>query len=402
MAKRFRYEAVTTNGAIVRGVVEGKKAKAVTAALVDQGLRVHVVAKLAGQSRITLTNNKIKLVQLMHFSRQMAAFIRAGVPVIDGIDTIRQELKDKPFKKALGHISDALRSGDSFAAAMATSSGAFPDFFISALRSAELTGQLDTVLDRLAIYIERSLESRRKIRSTLAYPIVVVLTALLTVVVLAGFVMPRFKVFFESFDAQLPLPTRIMLGATDFVTAWWYLLAGGLLGVGVALYAFSRTRRGRHWRDRLVLKVPLLADVLRHIIIERFCRILASMVQAGVPLPDSLRLAAASTNNHVYEKALGIARDEMMQGGGISAPMKRTRLFPGGLIQMMRVGEDTGTLDEQLEGMATFYEKELEYKLKNLTTLIEPAAILTVGLLVGFVAVALVSAMYGIYSQVQF
>jgi type IV pilus assembly protein PilC len=269
------------------------------------------------------------------------------------------------------------------------------------LRSVELTGQLDLVLDQLSQYLERDLEARRKIKAALAYPAMVMLMSLMTVGIMAGFVLPKFKVFFDSLDAKLPLPTRILLGGTGILTTWWWaLLMAVVLGIA-GLLTLARTPFGRRMKDGTMLKLPAVGVVVRFAVVERFCRILSSMVQAGVPLPDALRLAADGTNNVYYEDALMTARESMIEGQGLADPIAHTGLFPGAVTQMLKVGENTGTLDEQLESMAAYYEKELEYKLKNLTTLFEPIAILAMGLLVGFVAVALVSAMYGIYQQVN-
>ncbi|MGW5532528.1 type II secretion system F family protein, partial [Streptomyces xanthochromogenes] len=239
------------------------------------------------------------------------------------------------------------------------------------------------------------------IRSALTYPGLVMGLALAVVLVLVIFVLPRFKVFFDSFHAELPLPTRILLGFTDFVTVWYPLIVGVLVALVAALIAGLRTERGRVLRDRFLLATPVVGDVVRFMVIERFCRILTSMIKAGVPIPESLSLAGSGTNNLVYERSIGTARTEMLEGGGISRPMARTKLFPGAVTQMMRVGEETGTLDDQLENVSEFYEKELQHKLKRMTSLFEPTVVIMVGVVVGFVAVALISAIYGVYNQVN-
>ena len=219
------------------------------------------------------------------------------------------------------------------------------------------------------------------------------------VILLTTFVLPKFKLFFTSFHQQLPLPTRILLNTASFISSfWWALLLGaGLVIVGMLWYL--RDPRGRVRLDRFVLRIPLIGQTLRFAMVERFCRILASMTAAGVALPDALDVAGAAMGNLHIARALNVARDDMMQGQGIAIPLSRTTLFPPAAVQMLRVGEDTGQLDTQLEAAATFYERELDYKIKKLTSLFEPAVLVFMGLLVGFVAVALVSAMYGIFSH---
>jgi type IV pilus assembly protein PilC len=269
------------------------------------------------------------------------------------------------------------------------------------LKAAELTGRLDSVLDQLSRYIERDLEARRKIRAAMTYPALIGVMSLVTVGILSVFVLPRFKTFFESFHAKLPLATRMVLATGNFVGTWWWVIAIVVVTLVLGLLGLLRTAAGRTGLDKALLKVPVVADVVRYAIVERFCRILASMVNAGVPLPDAMVVVTESARNKVYERALVKVRDAMLEGEGLATPITRTNLFPAAVTQMVRVGENTGTLDIQLETAAAFYEQELDYKIKKLTTLFEPAMIIFMGLVVGFVAIALVSAMYGIFRQVK-
>jgi type IV pilus assembly protein PilC len=222
-----------------------------------------------------------------------------------------------------------------------------------------------------------------------------------TVGILSVFVLPRFKTFFASFHAKLPLATRTVLAAGNFVGTWWWAILIGVVIAVVGIVVTLRTTVGRVALHKALLKLPVVADVVRYAIVERTCRILASMVKAGVPLPDAMIVVAESAGNKVYERALVKVREAMLEGEGIATPITRTNLFPAAVTQMVRVGENTGTLDIQLQTAAAFYEQELDYKIKKLTTLFEPAMIIFMGLVVGFVAIALVSAMYGIFRQVN-
>ncbi|MYV88833.1 type II secretion system F family protein [Streptomyces sp. SID1034] len=398
----FKYVALAPDGKRATGVLTGSSVDGVTDNLTRQGYDVQSV-KASGRNllQLELTAEKVDLVELSNFSRQMGAFIKAGVPILDALEIIRAETKDKKLGRVLVDVMDSLRFGESFAVAMAAHTTALPPFYMSVLRSAEATGELDVVMAQLARYIERDVEGRRSIRSALTYPGLVMGLALAVVLVLVIFVLPRFKVFFDSFHAELPLPTRILLGFTDFVTVWYPLIVGVLVALVAALIAGLRTERGRVLRDRFLLATPVVGDVVRFMVIERFCRILTSMIKAGVPIPEALSLAGSGTNNLVYERSIRTARTEMLEGGGISRPMARTKLFPGAVTQMMRVGEETGTLDDQLENVSEFYEKELQHKLKRMTSLFEPTVVIMVGVVVGFVAVALISAIYGVYNQVN-
>lgn len=399
---RFKYAALTPEGEQLVGVIKGSSIEGVTDSLTRQGLEVSLV-KPEGRSimQFELTPKKIKPLELANFSRQMAAFVASGLPLLDALAIIEEETASKALKKVVQEVADSLRFGESFATAMAAHTDAFPPFYMSVLQSAEATGELDTVLRQLSKYVERDMEAKRKIRAALAYPSIVMVMAFVTVAVITVFVLPRFKTFFKSFDAKLPLPTRMLLAFTDFLTNWWVVMVGVFVALVVFVIAGLRVERGRWYRDRLLLRLWVLGDVVRFTIVERFCRVLTSMLEAGVPIPEALRLASVGTNNLVYQRSLDLARSQMLEGDGIARPILRTELFPRTVTSMMRVGEETGTLDEQLEAMAAYYENELQYKLKKLTTLFEPMAIIFVGVFVGFVAIALVSAMYGIFNQVE-
>lgn len=401
MAK-FKYAAVTPAGEQLVGTVKGSSVDGVTESLTRQGMQVRLV-KAEGRNllNVELTPKKVKPVELANFSRQMAAFVAAGLPLIDALSIIEEEATSKTLSKVVREVSDSLQFGEGFASAMAAHTEAFPPFYMSVLQSAEATGELDVVLRQLARYVERDMEAKRKIRAALAYPGLVMLMSLVTIGVITVFVLPRFKVFFESFHAKLPLPTRMLLAMTNFLTTYWPIMAAVVVVVTAIVLAALRTHGGRYLRDRFLLALPILGDVVRFTIVERFCRVLTSMLEAGVPIPEALRLASRGANNQVYERSLEGARTEMLEGDGISRPLSRTELFPKTMTSMMRVGEETGTLDDQLETVAAYYENELQYKLKKLTTLFEPLSVILVGVFVGFVAVALVSAMYGIFNQVD-
>jgi type IV pilus assembly protein PilC len=272
-----------------------------------------------------------------------------------------------------------------------------PEWYRGILRSAELTGRLDDVLDQLALYLERDVDARRKIRSALLYPAMVATMALGTILVLSVYVLPKFEGFFDSLDAEVPTATRILLTTTRFLGSWWWLIAASIAVLVAACLLAVRTTHGRLAWHRFLLAVPVIGGAVRYSRVERFTRLLASMVSAGVPLPQAMSVATSSLGNLVFERALEQARTQLLQGAGLARPVSATRLFPGVAAQMIRVGEDTGTLDTQLELAARYYERELDYKIQKVTGVIEPVVVVGMGSIVGFVAVALVSAMYDIF-----
>jgi type IV pilus assembly protein PilC len=399
--EKYSYKAFDETGKRVSGTEAAITRGAAHLALLDRGYQSVEVTEKKSILQFEITRKRVKRKEIMHFSRQLGVFVKAGIPIMEALEVISEETSDKQLKPALADMIERLQAGDTFASAAAAHPEAFPDYYLGILGSAELTGTLDVVLDQLADYIERDIDARGKITGALIYPAVVFVMAIVTVFVLAGFVLPRFKTFFESFHAKLPLPTRMMLSFANFISSWWFLLLAGVVLVIAGFIALRRWPRGRAWLDSVVLRLPVAGDLVQASIMERICRILSSMVHAGVALPEAMAVTANASNNAVYRAGLSDVREQMMEGQGLSEPVARTGLFPGAARQMFRVGEETGTLDEQLELAAKYYNREVDIRVKRMTSLFEPAVIIFMGLIVGFVAVALVSAMYGIYRQVN-
>ena len=398
---RFRFSALNASGVEVSGTEMAVSSGAAHLALVQRGFQPLEVNEKKSILKVEVTKKKVPRKEIMHFSRQMGVFMKAGIPIMEALEVIEAETTEKLMKKVIHGMIDDLRAGDTFAAAAASHPEAFPNFYVGILQSAELTGNLDTVLNQLAEYIERDVEARSTLTSALIYPAVVFCMSIGVVIVLATFVMPRFVVFFKSLNAKLPLPTRMLLGASSFFSHYWYALLGGAILIVVTFVSMRRSSGGRAILDGIILKLPVLGPLVQAAVLERICRVLSSMLRAGVDLPQAMSVTGDASNNAVYRNGIGRIREQMMQGQGLSEPLAETGLFPGAARQMFRVGEETGTLDVQLETAALYYHRELEVRVKHFTSLFEPAVIIFMGVVVGFVAVALISAMYGIYSQVK-
>ena len=398
---KYAYVATALDGTSHKGVEKAESRSAAELMLYDRQLRDIKVSEKTSILQTEISGPRIKREEVMHLSRQMAAFLRAGLPILDAVHTIAEESDNSSIRKMMNDIEDGLRAGEPFSVCLERHPKVFPDFYRGIVRSAELTGELEIVLTRLAHYLERDLVARRKIKSALIYPTAVAVMSVVTICVLAIYVLPKFKTFFKSLHAKLPAPTRMLLAFTDFLTNWWWAVASGVGLVIVASILVVQTPRGRYGRDNLLLKVPALGETIQYALVERFCRVLASMVQAGVALPEALSVATASLKNVVFISGLSGVNEAMLEGQGIAAPLARSGLFPTTATQMLRVGEETGTLDAQLEVTASYYESELDYKINKLTGLFEPIVIIVMGLVVGFVAVALISAMYGIFREVK-
>lgn len=397
---RFKYAAVDNTGATVEGVAKGETIGAVRQILKTKDLVPIRIEEHRGRLDLEVTTEKLKRKELMHFSRQLSVFVRSGIPILDALDTIAEEAQDRVLRKVIVSMTDQLRQGSTFSAAARSHPEAFPSYYLGVLESAELTGNLDETLDKLASYIDRDLQARSRITSALMYPSVVVVLSMGTVAILAGFVLPKFKELFSELGTDLPIATKMLLGFASLFTDLWFIPLGGVLAT-MGGVAFLASKRGKPTRDRLMLKLPIVKGIVHYSILERFCRVLSAMIAAGVPLPEAMRVTTESTSNIVFASRLEECRQVMMQGGGFSEPLGETGLFPGAARQMFRVGEETGTLDTQLETAAIYFDRELDVRVKRFVGLFEPAMILFVGGIVGFVAIALVQAMYGVLGGVK-
>jgi type IV pilus assembly protein PilC len=398
---KFAYAAVDVAGQNVEGVTKADTIGEARAALLAMNVFPVRLEEKRSMFDIEITKEKLPKRELMHFTRQLAVFVRAGIPITSALEVIGDEAQDKVLRRVITDIVGRLRDGSTFAAAVDEHPEAFPAYFRGILGSAELTGNLDSTLDDLSKYIAREIDTRQKVTSALTYPMIVVALSLVTVAILAGYVLPQFRPLFDELNADLPLPTRMLLFVADLFTVYWYIpftVFLGILGfIGYLVFSDS----GKRLRDRIILKVPVLSGIVEYAILERFCRVLSAMLRAGVPLPDAMRVTIDATSNHVYVEQLEVARDVMLQGAGFTRPIVETGLFPGAARQMFKVGEETGTLDQQLAAASEYFDSELEVRIKKFTTLFEPAMIIFVGAIVGFVAMALVSAMYGVLNQSQ-
>lgn len=398
---KYRYEGETIDGQRVKGEITAPSANAARNELAIQGLRVTKITEKKGL-QVEITQEKVPLVDIMHFSRQMATFLRAGVPMTEALDNLRQDAENKRFQLILGDVLDRVTGGRSVTEALSMHADVFPPYFMALLGSAEHTGNMDQAFDQLHAYIRRDVELNRAVRKALIYPIILMCVSLVVVLVIVVFAIPKFADFFEDFDAELPLPTRMLMSIADFVGSTAGMVTGLVLLVGVVgLVLYIRTPGGRRNIHALQLQIPLIETVVTYSSTERFARVLSALLDAGVPLTDALPSAIDCANNIVYKERLTASMEGVLEGHGFAEPLARTELFPNAVIQMVRVGERTGELSDQLDNAATFYEEELGYAVDKLTAWFEPIMMLFIGTVVGFVALAMVSAMYGIYGQVD-
>jgi type IV pilus assembly protein PilC len=400
----YAYRAYNESGKRQDGTIDASGTSAAEQALWSQGLKVVRIAP--AQPRKTLPDYfpslyQISKADIILFTRQLATFVSAGVPMSRGLSTIAQETASPLFRRVILSVLDDLERGQNLSEALAKHPRVFSTLYVDLVRVAELTGNLDATLKDLAGYLRRDLNTFRRVRAAMVYPAVILVVATGVVIILVFFALPAFVKIFAEFRVELPLSTRILIGFVTFTQHWGLAIGGVVAAAAVAIAVALRTERGAMAKDALLLKLPVIGPIVLSAILNRFARMLSMVLKAGVPLGQTFDAVIAGTGNRVFQKKLGTMKDQMSGGDGFAGPLTRTRLFPPMMTQMVRVGEETGTLDAYLEQAADFYEEELEYRIRAMTSLIEPIMTVGVGLVVGFIAVSLISAMYGLIGALK-
>lgn len=384
----FAWRGRNRDGVLVDGRLEAPNAIACATRLADDGViplsvREEAAAPVAKTS-VTLPwrRDRVDLAELIMFSRQMYTLSRAGVPILRAFTTLADSHTNPYFASVLRDIGDTIAGGQNLAVALSRHDRVFSQFYISMVHVGENTGNLDDVFMQLAIHLERDLDSRKRIAAALRYPTFVLVAVGAAIAVINLLVVPAFAKLFANFHAELPLPTRMLMATSNFfVNGWPYLLAG----IGGAIYAWRRyiaTEPGRLFWDHRKLRLPIVGDILHRALLGRFARSFATMIRAGVPLPTALGVVARVVDNAFVGSRILMMRDGIERGESITRNAAATHLFSPLVLQMMGVGEETGALDELLEEVADFYDREVDYDLKRLSDRIEPILIVVMGVLV--------------------
>lgn len=341
-------------------------------------------------------SGKVKPQEIILFCRQLASFVRVGVPVTAAIDTFADQASSSRMRTVYATVSSDIQKGVKLSDAFAAHPRAFPTILSDMVRSAEATGNLDEVLVQAGKHIDREASARRKVRAAMIYPTIIATLAIVITVGIVVFVLPQFRTLYDSLNVPVPGLLSVLLGISAFISGNALGILVGILIVVLGAGFSLRTEEGRHWRDRTVLRLPLIAPLVRAATTERFCRTLGDMLAAGVPISQTYAVVMGNVRNRVFRDALAPVGPALASGQGIYRPIQAAGIFPSALIQMMRVGEETGHLDSNLIEAANMYEEDLDYRLKRMTAFLEPALIVFVGVMVGFVAVTMITSIYSL------
>ena len=385
----FVYKGVDKKGKKVQGEVSGLSSSIVKAHLLKQGIRANNVRKkpkpLFGGGR-----KKIKPLDIAVFTRQMATMMKAGVPLVQSFDIVADGLENPALGDLIRQIRDDVASGTSFSMALRKHPKYFDDLFCNLVDSGESSGALETMLDRIALYKEKTERLKAKIKKAMTYPIAVIVVAIVVTAILLVKVVPQFAETFASFGAELPAFTLFVLTLSDLARAYWYWFFGIIIVLGfVFVQLKQKSPAFRQALDRIILKLPLVGKIVYESIIARFARTLSTTFSAGVPLIDALNSVAGATGNIIYENATLKIRDEVSTGTQLNVSLRTSRMFPTMMVQMTAIGEESGALDEMLEKVAIYFEESVDDMVDNLTTLLEPMIMAILGILVGGLLVAM-------------
>jgi type IV pilus assembly protein PilC len=350
-------------------------------------------AKKSGKDRAVGSKN------LAVFTRQFSVMIDAGLPLVQCLDILGSQEEDKNFAGIIHQTRTSVESGASLADAMRKHPKAFDGLFTNMVAAGEAGGILDTILKRLATYIEKAVKLKGQVKSAMIYPIAVMVIASLVVAVILWKVIPTFAEMFASLGADLPLPTRVVIWMSNSLVTYFPVLFVSFIAAGWAFRMYYKTDGGRHVIDAIVLKLPILGLIMRKIAVARFCRTLATLISSGVPILDGLEITAKTAGNVIVEDAIMSTRTSIEHGETIAAPLKETAVFPAMVVQMIGVGEATGALDTMLAKIADFYEEEVDTAVAGLLTLLEPIMIAVLGVIVGGIVIAMYLPIFDLISK---
>jgi len=382
----FLWTGLDRNKHEVRGEVRAASEAVVASNLRRQGIRVTKI------KRQTLRGGRsISQKDITFFTRQLATMLKAGVPMLQAFDIVARGNSNARFARLMMQIKNKIETGSSLSQAFREHPAHFDDLYCNLVHAGETSGTIDAILDRLAVYLEKILAIKGKIKSALFYPISVMVVAVVVIWVIMVWVIPSFKEVFKSFGSDLPAPTLMVIALSDFVVAWWWLVFIALVGAVVAMLALYRRSSGfRIVFDRVLLKLPILGSIVQKATIARWTRTLATMFTAGVPLVESLDAVAGASGNAVFASATKRIQTDVSTGISLTNAMASTEVFPMMVLQMTQIGEESGSLDGMLGKVADFYEREVDDAVAALSSLLEPVIIVFLGVIIG----ALVVAMY--------
>ncbi len=398
----FAWEGKTASGEIRKGEMTADNDKEVMAKLRAQQITPEKVKKKLGSFEISLPGvGGVTTKELVVFTRQFATMIDAGLPLVQCLDLLGSQEPNKTFQKIIFDIKSTVESGSTFADALRRHPKVFDQLFVNLVAAGEVGGILDTIMNRLAVYIEKDVKLKRKIKSAFTYPTTILAVSILVIMILLGKVIPTFEEMFGEFGGELPEFTQLVINISNGFVDNWYLIIGGLIAGIVGWTTMLKTNGGRKAFDKAILKAPIFGSIVRKAAVAKFTRTFGTMVSSGVPILDALDIVARAAGNKTIEAAVYHVRDRITEGKSMSEPLMETNVFPPMVVQMIGVGEATGALDTMLNKIADFYEEEVDVAVDALTSLLEPVMMVFIGGIVGALLIAMYLPIFNIAGNIS-
>ncbi|MHB9155998.1 MAG: type II secretion system F family protein [Endomicrobiales bacterium] len=398
---QFNYKArSSTSGNITAAVIEAPDQRSAMDRLRGQKLIVMEIREQKANVLVDLLKKinplkpRVTSKELVLFSRQFSTLVTAGVPIVQGLTILKDQAETPLFKNIIYGIREDIEQGISITDAMRKHPAAFSELYVSMIKAGEVGGILDSILERLSSYLESAEELKGKIKGAMVYPGVISVVAGSVTLFLIMFVIPTFQNIFSSFGAELPLPTRILIGLSDILRNYFYLVIAAPITLFFGFRKFRSTEKGMFLTDSYALKAPLFGILLKKVSIAKFSRTLGTLIKSGVPIIQALDTVGKTSGNKVIEKAIASARESIKEGERMADPLRKTGVFPPMVIQMVAIGEETGNLDTMLNKIADFYDQEIDVAVKGLTSMIEPLIMVVMGLVIGAIVLAMFMPMF--------
>ncbi len=399
----FNYVGYTEDKKIVEGTISASNEKVAEQILARSGCRVlrlkRIVSFMPSLEKMFPLFYKVRPEVVIMFSRQLALLLESGTDIVTSLELLGSQTSDHNLRRVLGEVVTDLRSGSRLSEALGKQSQSFPSIYCRALSVGERTGGLETVLRQMADHMEKESQAAKSIKGALRYPIIIIVVAIVVVALMVSFVLPAFSSLYTSLGIELPGTTRTLMSIVSWLGVYKIYVMGAALSVAGGILLYLKTPAGRLQWDGIALKLPLLGRIRRLGELAHCCRSMALLFRAGLPLPEVMSLVIDSSENRVVKQVFTEVRQDMIKGEGLSRPMAKNQLFLPLMVQMVAVGEETGNLDVTLLAVAQNFETEAEDKMRTFIGLIQPAITGIVGLIVAFIALSLISAMYSVYGQ---
>lgn len=403
----FTYEARNSGGKIIKGVMEAKDQTMVASNLLETGLMpITVVIKkepfdLSKLMKLEITPKKVKSDDMIMLCRQMFTMIKAGVPLLDALDKLSEVTRNPLLKKVLKDIQDEISKGKTFAASVQGFPKIFPPVFASVIDAGERSGELEEAFRRLAGYFELEAKTAKRIKAAVRYPIMVIVAIVIALCIMNFMVIPSFAKMFATFKKELPLVTKILLGSSNFMVNNWPIILATVISIFAAIKYTLKTKAGRFRWDRVKLKMPVIGPILHRVILARFARIFTMTVRSGVPMVEGIQLVSKTVGNTYVAKALEGMKEGITRGDPFTKTAEQSGIFSTIVLQMLSIGEETGSMDTMLEEVADFYEREVDYDLSRLGDMIEPILLVIMGCMVLLLALGIFLPMWDMTSFVK-